>query len=155
MATTPGIPQPSDSQAVVLAPVRLLLERGADVNGRRGDGVATLHAACSRGMARAAQELLEDGAAPALTATAEPHQGRPQRPKSLARQRSAGPAGPGKPGGYKVLWLADQAARSTCSAVSRSPDAVAWTCGRGCGARAERMMASEARISSSSTYRSA
>jgi hypothetical protein len=29
LATTPGIPQPSDSEAVVLVLVRLLLERGS------------------------------------------------------------------------------------------------------------------------------
>jgi len=36
VATTPGIAQPSDSEDAVLGLVRLLLERGADVNGRRG-----------------------------------------------------------------------------------------------------------------------
>jgi len=75
VATTPGIPQPSDDEDAVLGLVRLLLEHGADVNGRRGDGMTALHAACWRGLARVAQELLDAGADPALTATAGPHQG--------------------------------------------------------------------------------
>jgi len=75
IATTPGIPQPSDSEDRVLDLVRLLLERGADVNGRRGDGMTALHAACWRGLTRVAQELLDAGADPAVTATSGPHQG--------------------------------------------------------------------------------
>src|SRR5215472_13845544 len=75
IATTPGIPQPSDSEDAVLDLVRLLLERGANVNGRRGDGMSALHTACWRGLARVAQELLDAGADPAITATSGPHQG--------------------------------------------------------------------------------
>jgi ankyrin repeat protein len=48
--------------------VRLLLERGADINGRRGDGMTALHAACFRGLARVAQELLDAGAGLLLAA---------------------------------------------------------------------------------------
>jgi ankyrin repeat protein len=85
VATTPGIPQPSDSEDVVLGLVRLLLERGADVNGRRGDGMTALHAACWRGLGRVAQELLDAGADPASTATAGPHQGQTPADTALAQ----------------------------------------------------------------------
>ena len=85
VATTPGIPQPSDSEDVVLGLVRLLLERGSDVNGRRGDGMTALHAACWRGLGRVAQELLDAGADPASTATAGPHQGQTPADTALAQ----------------------------------------------------------------------
>jgi ankyrin repeat protein len=85
VATTPGIPQPSDSEDAVLDLVRLLLERGADVNGRRGDGMTALHAACWRGLARVAQELLDAGADPAITATSGPHQGQTPADTALAQ----------------------------------------------------------------------
>jgi uncharacterized protein len=83
VATTPGTPQPSDDEEVVLHLVRLLLQRGADVNGRRADGMTALHTAGWRGLARVAQELLDAGADPAITATAGPHQG--QTPADTAR----------------------------------------------------------------------
>ncbi len=85
IATTPGIPQPSDSEDAVLDLVRLLLERGADVNGRRGDGMTALHTACWRGLSRVAQELLAAGADPASTATAGPHQGQTPADTALAQ----------------------------------------------------------------------
>jgi len=85
IATTPGIPQPSDGEDAVLDLARLLLERGADVNGRRGDGMTALHAACWRGLARVAQELLDAGADPATTATAGPHQGQTPADTALAQ----------------------------------------------------------------------
>lgn len=85
IATTPGIPQPSDSADAVLGLVRLLLERGADVNGRRGDGMTALHAACWRGLDRVAQELLDAGADPAITAAAGPHQGQTPADTALAQ----------------------------------------------------------------------
>lgn len=85
VATTPGIPQPSNSEDVVLDLVRLLLERGADVNGRRGDGMTALHAASWRGLARVAQELLDAGADPAITATSGPHQGQTPADTALAQ----------------------------------------------------------------------
>jgi len=85
VATTPGIAQPSDSEDAVLGLVRLLLERGADVNGRRGDGMTALHAACWRGLGRVAQELLDAGADPASTATAGPHQGQTPADTALAQ----------------------------------------------------------------------
>ncbi len=85
IATTPGIPQPSDNEDTVLDLVRLLLERGADVNGRRGDGMTALHAACWRGLARVAQELLDAGADPASTATSGSHQGQTPADTALAQ----------------------------------------------------------------------
>lgn len=85
IATTPGIPQPSDREDRVLDLVRLLLERGADVNGPRGDGMTALHAACWRGLARVAQELLDAGADPAATATSGPHQGQTPADTALAQ----------------------------------------------------------------------
>src|SRR5690242_21194088 len=57
-----------------------------------------------------------------------------------------------------MLWRAGQAARSARSATvpGRVPLAAgAWIRGRGRGARAERIVASDARISSSFTYRRA
>lgn len=85
IATTPGIPQPSDTEDGVLDLVRLLLERGADVNARRRDGMTALHAACWRGLGRVAQELLDAGADPALTATAGSHQGQTPADTALAQ----------------------------------------------------------------------
>ena len=69
----------------MLGLVRLLLERGAAVNGRRGDGMTALHSACWRGLDQVAQELLGAGADPTLTATAGPHQG--QTPADTARNQ--------------------------------------------------------------------
>jgi hypothetical protein len=63
------------------------------------------------------------------------------------------PAGPSRYRG--VMGRVGQAAWSSRSAASRPSAAVARTRGWGCGARAERMMASEARVSSSLTCRSA
>jgi len=86
VATTPGIPQPSDSEDGVLVMVRLLLlDRGADVNGRHGDGMTALHAACFRGLAWVAQELLDAGADPAITATAGPHYGQAPADTALSQ----------------------------------------------------------------------
>lgn len=85
VATTPGIPQPSDNEDAVLDLVRLPLERGADANGQRGDGMTALHAACWRGLARVAQELLDAGADPAITATSGPHQGQAPADTALAQ----------------------------------------------------------------------
>ncbi len=62
-----------------------LAERGADVNGRRGDGMTALHAACWRGLAQVVQELLDAGADPAVTAAAGPHQGQAPADTALAQ----------------------------------------------------------------------
>jgi uncharacterized protein len=75
VATTPGIPQPSDDEAVVLALVRLLVEHGADVTARRKDGMTPLHGAAWRGHAAVAQALLDAGADPSAAATSGPHAG--------------------------------------------------------------------------------
>ena len=50
------------------------------------DGMTALHAACWRGLARVAQELLDAGADPALTATAGPHQGQTPADTALAQR---------------------------------------------------------------------
>lgn len=75
VATTPGIPQPSDDEAVVLALVRLLVDHGADVSARRKDGMTALHGAAWRGHAAVAQALLDAGADPSAAAASGPHAG--------------------------------------------------------------------------------
>jgi ankyrin repeat protein len=75
VATTPGVPQPSDREDVVLALVALLLGHGAEVNARRRDGMTALHGAAWRGHAAVARALLEAGADPAITAASGPHAG--------------------------------------------------------------------------------
>jgi ankyrin len=75
IAATPGVPQPSDDEDVVLALTRLLLEHGAEPNHARLDGMTPLHAAAWRGLDRVVQELLDAGADRAATATAGPHAG--------------------------------------------------------------------------------
>jgi uncharacterized protein len=85
VATTPGIPQPSDDEAVVLELVRLLIERGADVTARRKDGMTPLHGAAWRGHAAVAQALLDAGADPAATATSGPHAGQAAADTALSQ----------------------------------------------------------------------
>jgi uncharacterized protein len=85
VATTPGIPQPSDDEAVVLGLVRLLLDRGADVTAPRKDGMTPLHGAAWRGHAAVVHVLLEAGADPAATATSGPHAGQTAADTALSQ----------------------------------------------------------------------
>ena len=62
-----------------------LLGQVTDVNGRRKDGMTALHTACWRGIPRVAEELLDAGADPAITATAGLHQGQTPADTALAR----------------------------------------------------------------------
>jgi ankyrin repeat protein len=55
---TPDVPNPSDREDVVLELVRLLISNGADVNGRRRDGLTALHSAAYRGHLRVIETLL-------------------------------------------------------------------------------------------------
>ncbi len=59
---TPDVPNPSDSEDVVLDLVNLLLASGAEVNARRRDGLTALHAAAHRGHLRVIGTLLAHGA---------------------------------------------------------------------------------------------
>jgi ankyrin repeat protein len=85
VATTPGIPQPSDDEDIVLALVRLLVERGADANQRRGDGMTPLHGAAWRGLRRVVQELIDAGADPTLSAASGPHAGQTPADTAVAQ----------------------------------------------------------------------
>jgi ankyrin repeat protein len=59
---TPDVPNPSDREAVVLELVKLLISSGADVNGRRRDGLTALHSAAYRGHLHVIEILLAHGA---------------------------------------------------------------------------------------------
>jgi ankyrin repeat protein len=59
---TADVPNPSDDEDVVLELVELLIARGANVNGRRRDGLTALHSAAWRGHRRVLQTLLAQGA---------------------------------------------------------------------------------------------
>jgi uncharacterized protein len=74
---TPDVPNPSDREEVVLELVRLLLDRGAEVNGRRRDGLTALHGAAYRGHGQVIVLLLEHGADAAIRGFdgAGPHAG--------------------------------------------------------------------------------
>ncbi len=85
VATTPGIPQPSDDEDVVLALVALLLGSGADVNARRKDGMTPLHGAAWRGLANVVQALLDVGADLAATAVSGPHAGQTAADTALSQ----------------------------------------------------------------------
>ena len=85
VATTPGIPQPSDDEDVVLALVRLLLEHGAAVNAQRKDGMTALHAAAWRGLATVVIELIDAGADVAITATTGQHAGQTAADAALSQ----------------------------------------------------------------------
>jgi ankyrin repeat protein len=85
IATTPGVPQPSDDEDAVLALVRLLLEHGADPHQARRDGMTPLHSAAWRGLGRVAQELIDAGASPSAVATAGPHGGQTPADTALSQ----------------------------------------------------------------------
>ena len=85
IATTPGVPQPSDDEDVVLHLVRLLLEHGADPDQPRRDGMTALHSAAWRGLGRVVQELLDAGADRAARATDGPHAGQTPADTALAQ----------------------------------------------------------------------
>ena len=65
---TPDVPNPSDDETVVLTLVDLLLDQGADVNGRRRDGMTALHSAAYRGHLSVIRCLIERGADPKIRA---------------------------------------------------------------------------------------
>ena len=79
IATTPGVPQPSDDEDVVLRLVRMLLEHGAEPDQTRRDGMTALHSAAWRGLDRVVQELLDAGADRTRRATDGPHAGQTPR----------------------------------------------------------------------------
>ena len=85
VATTPGVPQPSDDEDVVLALVGLLLEHGADPSQPRRDGMTPLHSAAWRGLDRVVQELLDAGADATAAATSGPHAGQTPADVALAQ----------------------------------------------------------------------
>jgi ankyrin repeat protein len=85
VATTPGVPQPSDDEDVVVALVRLLLEHGAPVDHRRLDGTTALHAAAWRGLDRVCQELLDAGADRSVAGRDGPHAGQTPADTALSQ----------------------------------------------------------------------
>lgn len=61
-AATADVPNPSDDEDTVLDLVHLLVDHGADVNGRRRDGLTALHSAAYRGHLQVMTYLLDRGA---------------------------------------------------------------------------------------------
>jgi ankyrin repeat protein len=84
---TPDVPNPSDSEDVVLDLVNLLLSSAADVNARRRDGLTALHSAAYRRHRRVMETLLAHGADPTIRGYdgAGPHAGQTAA-DMLARQ---------------------------------------------------------------------
>jgi len=87
---TPDVPNPSDHEDTVLHLVRLLLDAGAEVNGRRRDGLTALHSAAYRGHLRVMRYLLEHGADAAIRGydAAGPHAGQTAADLALAQGQS-------------------------------------------------------------------
>jgi Ankyrin repeat len=85
VATTPGVPQPSDDEDVVLGLVRLLLDRGADPCQSRRDGMTLLHGAAWRGLDAVVEALLDVGADATVAATSGPHAGQTEADVALSQ----------------------------------------------------------------------
>ena len=86
----PDVPNPSDDESVVLSLIDLLLDRGADVNARRRDGMTALHSAAYRGHLRVIRRLVERGAdVNARAHDAGPHAGQSPVDTALAQGQSA------------------------------------------------------------------
>jgi ankyrin repeat protein len=88
---TPDVPNPSQDESVVLSLVDLLLDKGANVNARRRDGMTALHSAAYRGHLRVIRRLLERGADPTIRARddAEGHAGQSPAETALAQGQTA------------------------------------------------------------------
>jgi ankyrin repeat protein len=86
---SPDVPNPSQHEAVVLRLVDLLIERGAQVNARRRDGMTALHSAAFRGHLRVIRRLLEGGADPTIRADAGPHAGQSPADTAVAQGQTA------------------------------------------------------------------
>ncbi len=87
---SPDVPNPSQDESVVLSLVDLLLDRGADVNARRRDGMTALHSAAYRGHLRVIRRLVERGADRTLEAhDAGPHAGQTPADTAAARGETA------------------------------------------------------------------
>jgi ankyrin repeat protein len=87
---SPDVPNPSDSEAVVVSLVDFLLERGADVNARRRDGMTALHSAAYRGHLRVIRRLLEAGAdVQARAHDSGPHAGQTALETAVAQGQTA------------------------------------------------------------------
>jgi len=88
---TPDVSNPSDQEEVVLELVSLLIAKGADVNGRRKDGLTTLHSAAYRGHLRVLDLLLHHGADASLKGynTGGPHAGQTALDMASAQSQHA------------------------------------------------------------------
>jgi ankyrin repeat protein len=84
---TPDVPNPSEQEDTVLELVRLLLDRGADVNGQRRDGLTALHSAAYRGHLRVIRYLLQHAADATMRGYegAGPHAGQTAADLALAQ----------------------------------------------------------------------
>ena len=85
VATTPNVANPSDDEQTVAGLCTLLLDGGADVNGRRRDGLTALHTAAWRGHLQVIGLLLDRGADRTICGTSGAHAG--QTPADVARSQ--------------------------------------------------------------------